>query len=132
MIDCLSGKVIIEKLRFTFGEKIMILALGTNAMATSLMMKAGANQGASGENAIIYNTNKVDIIIGVIGIIVSNSMLGELSPKIAKSVSKSTAFKILIPLNRCNIHIAGLKNEPVSCYIDDAIEIINKKFLLED
>ena len=68
------GKVIIEKLRFTFGEKIMILALGTNAMATSLMMKAGANQGASGENAIIYNTNKVDIIIGVIGIIVSNSM----------------------------------------------------------
>lgn len=112
------GKVIVEKIRASFGTDIEILALGTNAMATSLMLKAGANDGASGENAVIFNAPKVDVIVGSIAIISANSMLGELTPLMAKAISDSTAKKILIPLNRSNIQVVGVKNEPLPHYID--------------
>lgn len=118
------GKLIVEKLRYTLGNEIEILALGTNALATSLMLKAGANEGASGENAILFNTSKVNIIMGTVGIVCANSMLGELTPVMAKAISESPAIKVLIPLNRCNIQIAGIKDEPLPHYIDDAINII--------
>ena len=112
------GKVIVEKIRASFGTEIEILALGTNALATSLMLKAGANDGASGENAVIFNAPKVDVIIGSIAIISANSMLGELTPLMAKAISDSNAKKILIPLNRSNIQVVGVKNEPLPHYID--------------
>lgn len=120
------GKAIVERLRVIFGNELEIIALGTNALATSLMIKAGANEGASGENAIIYNASDADIIIGTIGIIVANSMLGELTPKMAVAISQSKAFKLLIPLNKCNIQIAGAKNQPLPHYIDDAMVILKK------
>lgn len=122
------GKAIVEKIRACFGDDIEILALGTNALATALMLKAGANEGASGENAIVVNAPKVDLIIGSIGIISANSMLGELSPLMAKAVAESQAKKVLIPLNRCNIFVAGLKSEPLPHYIEDAVEMI-KSFM---
>jgi hypothetical protein len=120
------GKTIVEKLRLNFGNELNILALGTNALATSLMIKAGANEGASNENAIVYNVPNVDVIIGAIGIIVANSMLGELSPKMAVAISESKAFKILIPLGKCNIQIASAKSQPLPHYIDDAMVILKK------
>jgi hypothetical protein len=120
------GKVIIEKLRESFGNNTEIIALGTNALATALMIKAGANEGASGENAIVLNAPKMDVIIGAIGIIAANSMLGELTPAMATAIANSTALKILIPLNKCNIQVAGAKNEPLPHYIDDAIIILKK------
>ncbi len=120
------GKLIVEKLRIAFGNGIGILAMGTNALAASLMLKAGANEGASGENAIVYNAPKVDIIIGSIGIVCANSMLGELTPAMARAISESDAAKVLIPLNRCNILVAGIKEEPLPHYIDDAIAIVGK------
>ena len=119
------GKAIVEKLRKAFGNDLEILALGTNALATSLMLKAGANEGASGENAIIYNVSKVDYIIGSIGIISANAMLGELTPNMARAVAESSAKKILIPLNRCNVYVAGVKSEPLPICIDQAIEKIS-------
>ena len=125
------GKVIIEKLRQAFGNDTEIIALGTNAMATTLMIKAGANEGASGENAIVLNAAKVDIIIGAIGIIAANSMLGELTPNMAAAIASSKALKILIPLNKCNIQVAGIKNEPLPHYIDDTI-IILKRYMEEE
>ena len=118
------GKAIVEKLRRELPEDVDIVALGTNAVATMLMLKAGANEGASGENAIMYNVGKVDIIIGSIGIISANSMLGELTPKMAQAISESSAKKILIPLNRCNIEIVGVKNEPLPHYIDNAVALV--------
>jgi hypothetical protein len=118
------GKLIVEKIRVAFGNEIAILALGTNALATSLMIKAGANEGASGENAIVFNASKVDIIIGTIGIVCANSMLGELTPTMAKAISESPATKVLIPLNRCNIKIAGIKDEPLPHYIDDSVNMV--------
>jgi hypothetical protein len=122
------GKAIVEKLRVSFGQELEIIALGTNALATSLMLKSGANEGATGENAITYNASKVDIIIGSIGIISANSMLGELTPSMACAISESHAKKILIPLNRCNIYVAGIKNEPLPHCILECIEIV-KSFL---
>lgn len=118
------GKAIVEKLRLAFGTEIEILALGTNAFATSLMLKAGANDGASGENAVVVNASKVDVIVGSIGIIAANSMLGEVTPLMAKAISESSAKKILIPLNRCNIFVVGVKNEPLPHYIDFVVEMI--------
>jgi len=118
------GKLIVEKLHIAFSNEITVMALGTNAMATSLMLKAGANEGASGENAILFNAAKVDIIIGSIGIVCANSMLGELTPIMAKAISESSAIKVLIPLNRCNILIAGTKDIPLPHYIDDAVNMV--------
>ncbi len=118
------GKTIVEKLRLAFGKDIEIIVLGTNALATALMLKSGADEGATGENAIVYNASRVDIILGTIGIIAANSMLGELTPLMAKAVAESPARKILIPLNRCNIKVVGTKNEPLPSYIDDGIEFV--------
>ncbi len=119
------GKLIVEKLRVAYGNDISILALGTNALAASLMLKAGANEGASGENAIVYNASRVDIIVGSIGIVCANSMLGELTPAMAQAIGESNAAKILIPLNRCNILIAGIREEPLPHYIEEAVALIN-------
>lgn len=118
------GKVIVEKIRKELPEDTEIIALGTNAVATMLMMKSGANEGASGENAIVFNAVKVDVILGSIGIIAANAMMGELTPLMAKAIAESRARKVLIPLNRCNIEVAGVKNEPLPHLIDYAVSMI--------
>lgn len=118
------GRTIVEKLRLEFGEDIEIVALGTNALAAALMLKAGANEGASGENAIVFKSSRVDVIMGPIGIIAANSMLGELTPLMAKAIAESPAKKILIPMNRCNILIAGVKSEPLPHQVDNAVEML--------
>ncbi|MFZ5986329.1 MAG: DUF3842 family protein [Bacillota bacterium] len=123
------GKAVVEKLRKELPEDTNIVALGTNAVATMLMLKAGANEGASGENAIVYNVPKVDIIIGAIGIVVANSMMGELTPLMAKAIADSPARKVLIPLNRCNIEIVGVKNEPLPHHIESAVSIVKNIYI---
>lgn len=112
------GRVIIERLKKEFHESIEILALGTNALATAAMLKAGANEGATGENAIIYNMTEVDIVVGSLSIIVANSMLGELTPKMAEAISVSKARKLLIPVYRGNIEIIGMQNQPLPHFVD--------------
>jgi hypothetical protein len=118
------GRVIIKKLRDAFGEEVEIVALGTNSVATSQMMKAGANRGATGENAIITMAPKVDIIIGPLAIIMANSMMGEVTSGMSQAVSSSNAFKILIPLTQESATIVGVSGEPLPHLIDQAIEII--------
>jgi hypothetical protein len=118
------GKTIVERLRKELTEDIDIIALGTNAVATMLMMKAGANEGASGENAVIYNAGKVDIIAGPIGILAANGFMGEMTPAMAAAVAGSPARKVLIPLNRCGIEVAGIRNEPLPNHIEHAVAII--------
>lgn len=120
------GKALVEKIKSVFGNSIEIIALGTNALATSAMLKAGANEGATGENAIVYNSDKVSIILGAIGIVAANSMLGELTPAMARAIAESPAKKILIPINRCKIQIAGVKNAALLQYIEDAVDIIRE------
>ena len=118
------GKAIVERLKQTFEDNIEIVALGTNSMATSLMLKAGADEGATGENAVIHNSGNVDIILGPIGIICANSLLGELTPLMAKAIAESPAKKVLIPVSRCNITVAGVETKGIPHYIDDAVQII--------
>ena len=118
------GRAVIEKLRTELGDGPEIVALGANALATAAMLKAGANEGASGENAVVVNAPKVDIIVGCIGILVADSMLGEITPEIAKAVSMSSAEKVLIPIGKCMIHVAGVVGKPLPHYIDDAIAVI--------
>lgn len=116
------GKHLTEKIRKELPETVEIIALGTNALATSLMLKAGANEGASGENAIIYNVNKVDVIVGTIAVLMANSMLGELTPKMAASISESSALKILLPLNKAGVIVVGASTEPLPHQVNELVQ----------
>jgi len=118
------GRAIIRKLRDAFGEDMQILALGTNSLATSQMMKAGANRGATGENAIVRTAVEADIIIGPLGIIIANAMMGEVTPDMSKAIGSSKALKLLIPLTQERVEIMGLSGEPLPHLIDKVIEII--------
>jgi NAD(P)-dependent dehydrogenase (short-subunit alcohol dehydrogenase family) len=114
------GRALVERLRQVFSDRLAIVALGTNALATSAMLKAGADEGATGENAVAYNSAHVDAILGPIGIIVANSMLGELTPLMAKAIGESPAPKFLIPVNRCNVQIAGIESRTLPQHVDQA------------
>jgi hypothetical protein len=116
------GKHITEKLRKNLSEDVEIIALGTNSLATSAMLKAGANDGATGENAIAYMSDQVDVIVGSVAILSANAMFGELTPRIAQAIGSSKAQKILLPINRCGIEIIGVLNEPLPHQIEKLVE----------
>ena len=116
------GAAIIKKLKERFGEKILILALGTNAIATAQMLKAKANQGASGTNAIVQTIKKADFIIGPLGIVMPHSMMGELTDKMAQAICLSPAKKIVLPVTRENIDIVGINNLPLPHLIDELMD----------
>jgi len=121
------GSLIVKRLRDEFGDKIEILALGTNAAATSAMMKSRANKGATGENAIVWNSNKVRMIIGSLSIVLPNAMLGELTPKMADAILSSEAKKTLLPLNQEGIDITGIEKEPLPHMIEKIIEHVRQE-----
>ena len=114
------GKSIVEHIKNELND-VEIMAVGTNSIATSAMIKAGANHGATGENAVVFNCTKADFIIGVIGIIFANSMHGEISPKMAEAVSSSPAHKILLPIDKCNVTVLGAANKPIQSYMDEIV-----------
>ena len=116
------GSTIIKKIQAVFGEDIEVVALGTNAIATAQMLKARANRGASGENAIVQTVKHVDVVVGPIGIIMAHSMMGEVTPKIAEAVASSPAKKILIPLSQENIEIVGITQLPLPKMVQELIE----------
>ena len=99
-----------------------ITAVGTNANATASMVKAGAKKAATGENPVIVSAKKADAIIGPVGIVIADSMLGEITPAMACAVGSSDAVKILIPMNRCENIVAGVAPVPVSALIEDAVK----------
>lgn len=115
------GQKLIEKIRKSASNQFEIIALGTNSLATSGMIKAGANRGATGENPIVVNANKVDVIMGPIAILISNSIMGEITPKIVNAIGTSEALKILIPVNKCNTKIPGTKNKSMNELLEDAV-----------
>lgn len=123
------GKHIMEKLRAKLPEETELIALGTNALATAQMIKAGASEGASGENAICYMVNQVDIITGTVSILTANGMLGEISPAIAAAVGSAKAKKFLLPVNKNDIIIVGSEKEPLPHLIDDLVELLRKEGL---
>ncbi len=116
------GSAIIKALKEFFQETVEIIALGTNAIATAQMLRAKANRGASGENAIIKTTKDTDIIIGPIGIIMAQAMMGEVTPAMAKAVAESRGKKLLLPLSQDNIEIVGLSAIPLPLLIKSLIQ----------
>lgn len=117
------GKSIIEQLKKKHSA-LELYAIGTNSIATSAMLKAGADYGATGDNAVIVNAADSDIIAGPIGIVFANALLGEITPAIAAAIGASRAYKILIPSNRCNHFVAGCAEAPMGEYIRIAVEKI--------
>lgn len=116
------GSTVIKKLKEAFEETVEIIALGTNAIATAQMLKARANRGASGENAIVQTVQHVDIIIGPIAIIMAHAMMGEVTPKMAEAVAGSPAQKILLPLSQENIDVVGVSPIPLPKLVEQIIE----------
>lgn len=121
------GSLIVKRLRDEFGDGVEILALGTNAAATSAMMKSRANKGATGENAIVWNANRVDVIIGPLGIVVPNAMLGEMTPKMVDAIISSEIRKVLLPLNQERIDIIGVEREPLPHVIEKVVTFIRQE-----
>lgn len=119
------GRAIVEKLKNALPE-LEVVALGTNSAATGQMLRAGADDGATGENAIVHNMKSVDAVVGVIAIINANSMMGELSPKMAQAIGESRAYKVLLPINRCNIHVVSVEDAPLSVHLENAVKAIKE------
>ncbi len=107
------GTTIIKKIKEVYGERTEVWALGTNAIATAQMMKAGANKGATGEHAICHCAGRVDIITGPVSILLANAMMGEVTPAIVEAIGSSGAPKLILPLTQESIAIVGAIREPL-------------------
>ncbi|NLY07896.1 MAG: DUF3842 family protein [Spirochaetales bacterium] len=116
------GKAIVEQLRAASSD-LEIIAIGTNSLATSAMIRAGATAGATGENPVKVACRDVDWIIGPIGIIMADAMLGEITLEIASAIGGSKAHKVFIPINRC-VTVAGVQPKSLASYIADAVKIV--------
>lgn len=133
IVDGLGGGIGVQlcaKIRQSLGQRVEILALGANSTATEQMLKAGADRGASGENAIRVSIGMSQIILGPIGIVIPDSMMGEITPAIAQSVMRAECKKILLPVNQPHFILAGIPVYSLSKIIDEAIGILASE--LED
>lgn len=119
------GKSIVEQVRANFPEE-EILAIGTNSIATAAMLKAGADAGATGENPAIVGSRTADIIIGPLGIVIADSLLGEITPNMAVAIGQSMAKKILIPVNRCQHFVVGCDELPLGEYVKMVVEKVRE------
>jgi hypothetical protein len=127
VVDGLGGGIgsqLCVRVRQAFGHDVEILALGMNASATEQMIKAGADRGASGENAIRVSINLGQIILGPIGIVLPDSMLGEITPRVARAVMRASGKKILLPVNQPHFMLAGLTAVPLSRCIEEAVALV--------
>lgn len=121
------GSTIIARLRERLKESVEIIALGTNSTATQNMMKARANKGASGENAIVVTVKKAHVIIGTLNILMANSMLGELTPRMAESIAESPAVKFVLPVTQENIMVVGKAELSIPQMVELLIDGVEKE-----
>jgi hypothetical protein len=120
------GSVIIKALRAALSQDVEILALGTNSAATARMMKAGANRGATGENAIVQTSPKADVIMGPLAVLMAHAMMGEVTPRMAEAVSVSHAQKILIPLTQEMVTLVGITADPLPHLVQEAVRVLKE------
>ena len=120
------GKQLVSAIKVRF-PTYRITAIGTNSAATSAMLKAGADEAATGENAVVVNCRYADVIIGPVGIAIADSLMGEITPTMAKAIGQSPAKRILLPLNRCNTIIAGVSDLAIGnlipCVLDELMRV---------
>ena len=117
------GSALIERIKAALPEQTCI-AVGTNSIATAAMLRAGADAGATGENPVIVNVRDADVVAGPIGILVANALYGEISPAMACAVAECSAVKLLLPVNRCNNIVIGVREQPLSEYLKEAVQRI--------
>ncbi len=121
------GGAIIGRLKERLRESVEIVALGTNSSATENMMKARANRGASGENAIVVTVRKAQIIIGTMNILMANSMLGELTPRMAQAIAESRALKVILPVTQENVVVIGKTDLSIPQMVSALIDEVEKE-----
>lgn len=124
------GKQLIAGIRKE-AQDVRILAVGTNTAATAAMLKAGADEAATGENSVLVASRRADLILGPIGMVIADSMLGEITPAMARAVAQAEAVRIMIPFNSCENYIAGVSDFTTSNLIQNAISYV-KKILSKD
>jgi hypothetical protein len=115
------GAALIRRFKEEYLEEHEVIALGTNPLATAQMMKARANRGASGENAIVHTVPSADVILGSISIVLANAMMGEITPRMAEAVASAPALKILLPMTRTKVEIVGILHEPLPHLVEKAM-----------
>jgi hypothetical protein len=130
IIDGMGGGIgvqLITRIRELPGEDREIVALGTNAIAAERMVKAGANRGASGENAVRVSASLGDFILGPIGIVIPNGLMGEITPAMAEAVLAAPGERILIPLQHDHFRLVGLEAQPLAKLVEEAVDYLGKK-----
>ena len=124
------GSRLATLLRPRLPEDCELLCAGTNVLATNAMLKAGCTRGATGENAILYNAGRADLILGPIGVILANGIMGEVAPGMSVAVSGARAQKVLIPSSTCGIHVAGAEGLRLDEYLhraaDTAVRLLSE------
>ncbi|MCD6269106.1 MAG: DUF3842 family protein [Deltaproteobacteria bacterium] len=125
------GSAVIHRLKDEYGERIEIWALGTNAIATAAMMKARANRGATGENAIVRSVSRVDVIIGTISVVMAHAMMGEMTPAMAAAVAAVPARKLLLPLTQESVTVVGVQKDHLPVLINNLIPLINEELAID-
>lgn len=125
------GRALAETIRAAHPQ-LHLRALGTNALATAAMLKGGAGDGATGENAVVFNAARADIILGPVGILTPNGLLGEVTPKMAEAVGGSDAVKILLPSQRCSIRLAVGPSQPMQFYLQEALRLLEEELAKEN
>lgn len=120
------GRGLVESIKKKW-PKLHVRAVGTNSLATSAMLRAGADDGATGENAVVFNARQADLLLGPIGILTPNGLLGEVSPAMAGAVGASEAVKILLPSQRCSIRLAVGDPQPLQFYLEQAVRLLEEE-----
>jgi hypothetical protein len=115
------GSTIIKKIKEQFGESVQVIALGTNAIATAQMLKARANRGASGENAIVQTVPRMDVVVGTLAIMLAHAMMGEVTPKMAAAVSGCSAVKLILPISQENVDVIGVSDDPLPHLVETLV-----------
>lgn len=127
VVDGMGGRIgqeIVSRLRTAFGAGVELLAVGTNSTATAAMMKAGANRGATGENAVRITVREADVVIGPLSVLIPDSMMGEVTPLMAESLALSSARKVMLPLTNPRIDLVGITKNPLPHLMDEAIALV--------
>ena len=120
------GRGLVEAVKKKWPQ-LHVRALGTNALATAAMLRSGADDGATGENAVVFNAHRADVLLGPIGVLTPNGLLGEVSPAMAAAIGGSEAVKILLPSQRCNIRLAVGEPQPLQFYLDQAMRLLGEE-----
>ena len=119
------GRLLVRELKGAFPQA-EIAAVGTNSTAANAMMKAGADFAATGENAVVVNCRHADIIVGAVGIVIADSMWGEITPRMAQAVGQSDARRVLIPINLCSNLVVGVSEMSMSKLVQAAVETVRR------